>query len=63
MLPGQIEALVDKLAALEAKMGDPAAAGQIQALSAQYAAVKEEIEAAEEEWLRLETLKEEMEGR
>jgi ATP-binding cassette subfamily F protein uup len=63
LLPGQIEALVDKLAALEAKMGDPAAAAQIQALSAQYAAVKAEIEAAEEEWLRLEMVKEEMEGR
>ena len=57
-LPGQIEALVDKLAALEAKLAAPG--GDVQKLSAEYAGVKGEIEAAEEEWLRLEMLKEEM---
>jgi ATP-binding cassette subfamily F protein uup len=57
-LPGQIEALVDKLGALEAKLAAPG--GDVQKLSADYAAVKGEIERCEEEWLRLEMLKEEM---
>jgi len=57
-LPGQIEALVGKLAELEAKLAAPG--GEVQKLSAAYAGVKGEIEAAEEEWLRLEMLKEEM---
>jgi ATP-binding cassette subfamily F protein uup len=57
-LPGKIEALVDKLGAIEAKLAAPG--GDVQKLSAEYAATKGEIEAAEEEWLRLEMLKEEM---
>jgi hypothetical protein len=35
----------------------------VQALSAQYAAAKAEIDAGEEEWLRLETMREALEGR
>jgi ATP-binding cassette subfamily F protein uup len=63
MLPGQIAGLRTKLAGIEARLGQPAGADKVQALSAEYAGVKAEIEAAEEEWLRLEMLKEEMEGR
>ena len=62
-LPGQIEALVDKLAELEAKLAQPASADDVQAWSAEYAAAKAQMEAAEEEWLRLEMMKEELEGR
>ena len=63
MLPGRVSELQAKLATLEARLGQPANADKAQALSAEYAAVKAEIEAAEEEWLRLETMREEMEGR
>jgi len=35
----------------------------VQSLSALYAAAKAEIDAGEEEWLRLEALREEVEGR
>jgi ATP-binding cassette subfamily F protein uup len=61
-LPGQIEGFRAKLAGLEAKMAQPASAGDVQRWSAEYAAAKAEMEAAEEEWLRLEMLKEEMEA-
>ena len=61
-MPGQIEDLRLKLTGLEAKMGDPAEAGRIQALSEQYAGVKAEVETAEGEWLRLEMLREELEA-
>jgi ATP-binding cassette subfamily F protein uup len=61
-LPGRIEGLRGRLAELEARLGQPAPADQVQAWSAAYAAAKAEIEAAEEEWLRLEMLKEELEG-
>ena len=60
-LPGEISALTAKLAQIEARLAQPG--GDVQKLSADYARAKGEIEAAEEEWLRLETLKEEMEGR
>jgi len=63
MLPGRVSELQAKLATLEARLGQPANADKAQALSAEYAAVKAEIEAAEDEWLRLETMREEMEGR
>ncbi len=62
-LPGRIEGLRAQLAALEAGLGEPASAEKVQAWSAEYAAAKAEMDAAEEEWLRLEMLKEEMEGR
>jgi ABC transport system ATP-binding/permease protein len=62
-LPGRIEGLVDKLAGLEAKLAAPAPAHDVQKWSAEYAAAKAEMEAAEEEWLRLEMLREEMEAR
>ena len=42
---------------------EPLAVNKVQALSAQYAATKGRLETAEEEWLRLEMLKEEMEER
>ena len=60
-LPGQIEAFRAKLAALEARLAAPG--GDVAKLSADYAGVKAQMDAAEEEWLRLEMLKEEMEGR
>jgi ATP-binding cassette subfamily F protein uup len=60
-LPGQIAALQAKLAEIEAKLASPL--GDAAALSAQYGVVKQQIETAEEEWLRLEMLKEEMEAR
>ena len=63
MLPGRVSEMQAKLATLETRLGQPANADKAQALSAEYAAVKAEIEAAEEEWLRLETMREEMEGR
>ncbi|HXT08510.1 MAG TPA: ATP-binding cassette domain-containing protein [Roseiarcus sp.] len=63
MLPGRIGGLRARLGELETEMGVGGAAARIQALSAQYAAAKAEMETAEEEWLRLEMLKEEMEGR
>jgi ABC transport system ATP-binding/permease protein len=60
-LPGQIGALTAKLSDIEARLAAPG--GDVQKLSADYARLKAEIEAAEEEWLRLEMLKEEMEAR
>jgi ATP-binding cassette subfamily F protein uup len=60
-LPARIEALVTRLGEIEALLAQPASADKVQAWSAEYAAAKSEIEAAEEEWLRLEMLKEEME--
>jgi ATP-binding cassette subfamily F protein uup len=61
-LPGRIEALRARLAELEAQLAR-AGADKVQALSAQYAEAKAEMETGEEEWLRLETLREELEGR
>ena len=61
-LPGVIEELREKLAELEARLAEPLAAGKVQALSAQYAAAKAQMEAAEEEWMRLEMQREELEG-
>jgi ATP-binding cassette subfamily F protein uup len=61
-LPGQIETLRRKLGEIEARMSHPASPDAIQTMSAQYAALKGEIETAEEEWLRLEMLKEELEA-
>jgi ATP-binding cassette subfamily F protein uup len=63
MLPGQIQGLRAKLVDLEAQLARSPGAGKVQTLSAQYAAAKAEIDAGEEEWLRLETLREQMEGR
>ena len=60
-LPGEIAALQAKLAELETRLAAPGA--DVQKLSADYAAAKASMEAKEEEWLRLEMLKEEMEGR
>jgi ABC transport system ATP-binding/permease protein len=60
-LPDQMAALRTNLAALEARLAAPLASDKIQTLSEQYAAVKAEIDAAEEEWLRLEMLREELE--
>jgi ATP-binding cassette subfamily F protein uup len=62
-LPGQMEGLRAKLGELEAKLAAQASAGDVQRWSGEYAAAKAEMEAAEEEWLRLEMLREEMEGR
>jgi len=61
-LPDQIGGLRASLAALEARLAAPLAGDKIQALSEQYAAVRTEIDAAEEEWLRLEMLREELEA-
>ena len=61
-LPGRIEALRARLFDLEAQLARSSAADKVQALSAQYAAAKSEMDAGEEEWLRLETLREQMEG-
>ncbi len=60
-LPGQIEGFRERLAAIETSLGG-AAPDRVQALSAQYAAAKAEMEAAEEEWMRLEMLREELEA-
>jgi ATP-binding cassette subfamily F protein uup len=61
-LPGQIEGFRAKLGGLEAKLAAPASASNVQRWSDEYAATKSEMEAAEEEWLRLEMLKEELEA-
>jgi ABC transport system ATP-binding/permease protein len=61
-LPDQMVGLRESLAALEARLAAPLASDKIQILSEQYAAVKAEIDAAEEEWLRLEMLREELEA-
>jgi ATP-binding cassette subfamily F protein uup len=63
MLPGKIEELRARLVELEAQLARSPSADRVQSLSALYAAAKAEIDAGEEEWLRLETLREEMEGR
>jgi ATP-binding cassette subfamily F protein uup len=62
-LPRRIEGLRARLAELEARLGGPASADKVQAWSSDYAAARAEMDAAEEEWLRLEMLREEMEGR
>jgi ATP-binding cassette subfamily F protein uup len=63
LLPGKIEALRARLVDLEAQLARSPGADKVQALSAQYAAAKAEIDAGEEEWLRLETMREALEGR
>ena len=60
-LPGRIQALTAELADLEASLATQASAEDVAGWSADYAAARAEIEAAEEEWLRLEMLKEELE--
>ena len=62
-LPGQIEDLRATLAGLETRLAAPAPADEVTALSARYAEAKAEMEAAEEEWLRLEMLREELGAR
>jgi ATP-binding cassette subfamily F protein uup len=63
LLPGKIEGLRARLVDLEAQLARSPGADKVQALSAQYAAAKAEIDAGEEEWLRLETMREALEGR
>ena len=63
LLPGKIEELRARLVELEAQLARSPSADRVQSLSALYAAAKEEIDAGEEEWLRLEALREEVEGR
>ncbi len=64
-LPGAIEGFRAKLRELEAVMADATTGGpkllSIQSLSQQYAEAKAKLDAAEEEWLRLEMLREELE--
>jgi ATP-binding cassette subfamily F protein uup len=64
-LPAQIEGLRAKLRELEGAMAGTTAVttklGSIQSLSQQYAEDKAKLDAAEEEWLRLEMLREELE--
>ena len=64
-LPGQIEGLRVKLRELEGVMAEATSVttklGSIQSLSQQYAEDKAKLDAAEEEWLRLEMLREELE--
>jgi ATP-binding cassette subfamily F protein uup len=62
-LPGRIEELRATLAGLETRLAAPAPADEVTALSGRYAEAKAEMEAAEEEWLRLEMLREELEAR
>ncbi len=61
-LPVKIEGMRAQLAELEARLGRQSSADKVQAWSAEYAGTKAEMEAAEEEWLRLEVLREELEG-
>ena len=65
-LPKKIEAMTAELTALEASLAE----NQLHARDAQtlrraseaYAAKREELEKAEEQWLKLEMLREEIEG-
>ena len=65
-LPGKIDALAAKAAALHARLADPDLfardAGKFAELSASLAKVDADKAAAEEEWLTLELLREEIEG-
>jgi ATP-binding cassette subfamily F protein uup len=65
-LPARIDALRAELAKLNARLSDPElherdAAGFARA-SSRYAEVADELTAAEDEWLNLEILREEIEG-
>ena len=65
-LPGRIEALQSELATLHAKLADPALFSRspdaFAGAAAAVHAAERELASAEEEWLRLELLREEIEG-
>ncbi|MGD1038728.1 MAG: ABC-F family ATP-binding cassette domain-containing protein [Roseiarcus sp.] len=65
-LPGRIEALQREIAALEGALGDPGLHERdpqgLQRATMSYGARRAELEAAEEEWLALEILREEIGG-
>jgi ATP-binding cassette subfamily F protein uup len=65
-LPGQMETLARALGALERKLADAALHDRdpqgFRRATENYAAKRRELEKAEEEWLTLETLREEVEG-
>ncbi|KAA5803606.1 ATP-binding cassette domain-containing protein [Alkalicaulis satelles] len=65
-LPGEIEALGERIAALEAELADPALftrdPARFNAASAELAGLSDERAAKEDRWLELEMLREEMEG-
>ncbi len=65
-LPGRIEALQGEIAALERTLGDSALHGRdpqgFERATKAYAAKRAELEAAEDDWLALEILREEIEG-
>lgn len=65
-LPGEIEALGQKIAKLEAELADPALftrnPQRFQAASGELAKAGDEREAKEERWVELEMLREEIEG-
>jgi ATP-binding cassette subfamily F protein uup len=65
-LPGQIEALQGRIEALHARLGDPAFFARdrrsFDAATAELAAAQADLAAAEERWLELELLREEIAG-
>jgi len=65
-LPGRIEALRGEIAALERALGDPGLHARdpqgFERATTSYAAKRAELEAAEDDWLALEILREEIEG-
>jgi ATP-binding cassette subfamily F protein uup len=66
-LPAQIETLRAKIAALQKQLDDPGLFARDRAkfdtVSGQLASAHSELSAAEEKWLQLEILREEIEGR
>jgi len=65
-LPGRIEGLQAEIAALERALGDPDLHARdpqgFERATKSYAAKRAELEAAEDDWLALEILREEIEG-